>query len=363
MLGVLLPTISQKWGLPDDSAGFLFFLQFLGSSLGALLTGANRRRSLMRGYGLLVASACALAFSDVHVLFAVFFFFGLGLGMAMTATSLLFSDRYGNGRAAKLERLNFVWSAGATAAPVLFLPFLHRASLRPLFFMFQGLFLLLFVWATFKERQETGSAESVLDESLPPNAVPLASLLPLVMLAMFAVGVEGTLSGWLTTYSHRADLQNAGGAVLATSLFWFGIMLSRLVFSTRLLAMIGRQKVLRWAIWCAAGSVTLLIAAHNPTTIRVAAGLAGLGVGPLYPLFLSFLLEHSARGWIFSVAGMGSALFPWLTGLLSAHYGSLRYGLIVPCGAAFLMVVLLSASLRAAGAPDRRTFSDLSSES
>jgi fucose permease len=359
MLGVLLPTISQKWGLPDDSAGFLFFLQFLGSSLGALLTGANRHRSLMRGYGLLVVSACALAFSEVHVLFAVFFFFGLGLGMAMTATSLLFSDRYGDDRAAKLERLNFAWSAGATAAPVLFLPFLHLASLRPLFFMFQGLFLSLFVWVTFKERQETGSAESMLDESLPPNAVPLASLLPLVMLAMFAVGVEGTLSGWLTTYSHRADLQNAGGAVLATSLFWFGIMLSRLVFSTRLLAMMGRQRVLRLAIWCAAASVALLIAAHNPTTIRVAAGLAGLGVGPLYPLFLSFLLERSARGWIFSVAGMGSALFPWLTGLLSAHYGSLRYGLIVPCGAALLMVVLLPASLRAAGSPGLRRSSDL----
>jgi fucose permease len=171
-------------------------------------------------------------------------------------------------------------------------------------------------------------------------------LLPLVILAMLAVGVEGSLSGWLTTYSHRADLLNEGGAVFATSLFWFGIMLSRLVFSTRLLAMIGRQRVLHFAIWCAAGSVALLIAAHNPAVIRVASGLAGLSIGPLYPLLLSFLLERSSRGWIFAVAGTGSALFPWLTGILSSHYGSLRYGLIAPCGAALLMVVLLSVSLR-----------------
>jgi len=61
---------------------------------------------------------------------------------------------------------------------------------------------------------------------------------------------------------------------------------------------------------------------------------------------LSFILERTPHGWIFAVAGLGSALVPWLTGLLSAHYGSLRYGLIVPFAAALLMIVLRSASLR-----------------
>jgi fucose permease len=94
--------------------------------------------------------------------------------------------------------------------------------------------------------------------------------------------------------------------------------------------------------------VVLLIAAHNPGSIRLTAALAGLCVGPLYPLLLSFLLERSPQGWIFAVAGLGSAFFPWLTGLLSAHYGSLRQGLLAPCGAAVLMVLLVSASLRSA---------------
>jgi MFS family permease len=106
--------------------------------------------------------------------------------------------------------------------------------------------------------------------------------------------------------------------------------------------------VLRATLWGVAASVALLVVAHNTAPIRLAAGLAGLCIGPLYPLLLSFLLERSPHGWIFAVAGMGSALFPWLTGLLSAHYGSLRYGLIAPCGAALLMIVLLSVSLRPA---------------
>jgi len=346
MLGVLLPTLSHRWGLRDDAAGFLFFLQFLGSSLGALLTGANRVRALIRGYGLLVASACALAFASLQLSFAVFFFFGMGLGMVMTATSLLFSDRYGDDRAAKLERINFAWSAGAAVAPLLFLPFLQRGSLNPLFFSFQGLFLLLLVWVIFRERQTAPGLPLKSDDSQHKSTAPLIFLLPLVAMAMCAVGVDSSLSGWLTTYSHRADPGNVGWAALATSLFWFGIMLSRLVFSTRLLAIIGRRTVLFGTLWGTAISVMLLIAAHTPAPIRVVSVLAGLCIGPLYPLVLSFLLERSPRGWIFSVAGVGSAFFPWLTGLFSAHFGSLRFGLMAPCAAALLMIVLLPLSFR-----------------
>jgi fucose permease len=348
---VLLPALSQKWGLRDDAAGFLFFLQFLGSSLGAILTGANRIRALIIGYGLLVVSACALVFTGRHLAFPIFFVFGVGLGMAMTATSLLFSDRFGDDRAAKLERLNFAWSAGAMAAPVLFMPFLRMASLGPLFFAFQGLFLFLFVWVTLGERPGTPCAQSALDASGAQSSAHRGSLLPLVVLAMCAVGVESALSGWLTTYSHRADPQGAEGAALATSLFYFGIVLSRLAFSTRLLAMVGRRRVLGATLWGTAASVALLIAMHSTAPIRAAAGLAGLCIGPLYPLLLSFLLERSPRGWIFAVAGMGSAIFPWLTGLLSAHYGSLRYGLIAPCGAALVMILLLPIGLRPASTP------------
>ena len=39
MLGVLLPTLSQQWGLRDDQAGLLLFLQFFASGLGAIVTG------------------------------------------------------------------------------------------------------------------------------------------------------------------------------------------------------------------------------------------------------------------------------------------------------------------------------------
>lgn len=348
MLGVLLPVLAERWGLRDDAAGFLLFLQFLGSSLGALFVGVNRVRSLIAGYGLLAACAGALAFAGMHLSFAIFFFFGLGLGMTMTSTSLLFSDRYPGERAAKLERLNFAWAAGAAAGPVLFLPFLRLPSLDPLFFTLQASCLLLFVWAALKEREEPPPANETENASGSEIRATAGFLVPLLLMATCSVGIEASLSGWLTTYSHRADSAGAGGAAIAASLFWFGIVVSRLAFSTRLLEIVGPRLLLHAILWGVAACLALLVAAYHPAPIRVAALLAGLCIGPLYPLLLSFILRRSSRGWIFAISGIGSALLPWITGIFSARFGSLHYGLIAPCCAALLMVALSLSGLRLA---------------
>jgi MFS transporter, FHS family, glucose/mannose:H+ symporter len=350
MLGVLLPVLSQRWALTDETSGLLLFLQFLGSALGAVCTGLNRVRSLLYGYALLVLSMGAIALSGSHAPFAAFFFYGLGLGMAMTATSLLMTDRSGDESAAKLEGLNFIWSVGATAGPMLFLPFLHRADVRALFFVLLVLFLLLLVWVAFAERQEPQRAQT--KDLHATGRSTMKALLPLVILAMCAVGVEAALSGWLTTYSHRAGLHSLAGAALATSLFWFGEMLSRLAFSTRLLAKVGRRATLHATVWGVLASLAALVAAPYPWAILVVAAMAGICIGPLYPLLLSFMIEHSARGWIFAVGGAGAAVFPWLTGALSSHFNSLRCGLMAPCAAALIMVLLQTAAATRTSAAD-----------
>lgn len=343
MLGVLLPALSRQWHLHDSVAGFLFFLQFLGSSLGAVLTGTRRVRALLLGYTLLVASAAGLAIATPPLAFAAFFFWGLGLGMAMTATSLYVSDRSGEQRAANLERLNFAWAAGAMAAPVLFLHAVRSGDPRPLYFSFQGLFVLTVLWILLREREAPVPAAAERSTA-PEMQTRAAGMIALAMLAMCAVGVESSLSGWLTTYSHRANPLAMTGGALTVSVFWLGILLSRLIFSTRLLAMMGRSRALSLTLYAVTASVILLVAAHRGETIEAVAALGGISIGPVYPLALSFLLERSPQGWIFAVAGLGSALFPWITGILSQQFGSLRLGLMAPLAAAAAMIVLLRAA-------------------
>lgn len=352
MLGVILPVLSARWALRDEAAGLLFLLQFLGSTLGAVFTGANRMLALRCGYALLAASAWALAYAGRNTAFALFFFFGLGLGLAMTATSLIVSDRYGDDRARMLERINFAWSAGATAAPILIIPFLGVTGLGPLFFILLALFVGLLAWSLGVEHQSIpaaqrrGPPQAREVPAAPEDRAPLSILLPLLALAMCSVGVESSVSGWLTTYFHRSASRGLASAALTTALFEFGIVLSRLVFSTRLLAAIGRRLTLVILLWGTAAAVVLLAAAQNSALIRASAALAGLCVGPLYPLVLSFILERADHGWIFAAGGVGAVTFPWLMGLLSTQLGSLRLGMIAPCAAATLMLLLLPVSFR-----------------
>lgn len=344
MLGVLLPVLSQRWSLTDASAGTLLFMQFLGSALGAVFTGLNRVRALAIGYALMALSTAAISFASAHAPFAAFFFYGLGLGMVMTATSLLITDRSGDESAARLEGLNFIWSVGATSGPIFFLPFLHNAGVRALFLLLLALSVLLLAWVVFAEHHQPRTHTKPAQATAPGARGILFSL---IILAMCSVGVEAALSGWLTTYSHRAGLNSLAGSALATSLFWFGEMLSRLAFSTRLLAKMGRRATLRATICAVLITVVALVAAPYPSAILVVAALAGISVGPLYPLLLSYMLEHSARGWIFAVGGLGAAIFPWLTGLLSSHFHSLRFGLAAPCAAALIMVLMQFTAVRA----------------
>ncbi len=338
MLGVLLPAFSLKWGLRDNQAGLLLFLQFFASGLGAVATGLHRIRSLAIGYALLAAALGALAVDGSKIVYPAFFFYGLGLGMAMTSTSLLFSDRWSEGRAAKLEWLNFTWSAGATAGPVCFLLFLHQGNFRWLFIAMMVLSVAMLAWVVLLERAKPPAEPKRNSGSVGGSVGAVFTLL--VLLAMTTVGVESSLSGWLTTYSHRAGMHSLVGAALATSIFWFGEMLSRLIFSTKLLAKVGRRQVLRWGIGGVTVAAAAVIAAPQPWLILVAAAVAGMSIGPLYPLSLSYLLELSPWGWFFAVSGMGGALFPWITGLVSTHFHSLRYGLMVPCVAGVVMAAL-----------------------
>jgi FHS family glucose/mannose:H+ symporter-like MFS transporter len=337
MLGVLLPMLSRRWSLSDGAAGLLFFLQFAGSALGAVLTGLRRLRAIRIGYALLVVTAGSMSVSGPHVVFIIFFFYGLGLGMTMTASSLLFSDRHPINRAQILERINFAWSAGAMAAPPLLAPYAH-AHLRALFFTLQALFGALLVWTLFREKQDRPQTAQPAIGVEPLMVTGALSML--ILLAMGAVGVEASMSSWLTTYVHRLAPGAGLLAPLSVTLFYLGVVVSRLVASTSLLVRLGSLRLLRGLLWACAASVAFLILFRQPLLLEATAIFAGLSIGPLYPLLLSLLLERTARGWVFAFGGLGSALFPWLTGICSVAFGSLRWGLAAPLAAAIAMAAM-----------------------
>ena len=123
----ILPQLSAQWHLRDKDAGLLLLVQFAASASGALLVRRNLWKTLACGYGLFGAGGIGIFLLQQRSL-PVFAVYGLGLGLAMTSTNMLAGRRYPNRMGSALAILNFSWSAGAVACPILAAQFLRHAA-------------------------------------------------------------------------------------------------------------------------------------------------------------------------------------------------------------------------------------------
>jgi fucose permease len=338
--GAVLPALLQHWSMADRQAGLLFFLGWMGSSIGALLVRPSRSRSIAFGALLTGLGATGMAFSTKTGGFVSMAVFGLGLGLTMTATSLLQSARNEDRRGPELNRLNLIWAIGASTCPTLAVHSLRVASARMIFCALGLFFFAVSLWVFLLERDPDRGAKA------RPVPVPWRkgwslSLWPLPMVAIMLLpsGIESSMGGWIAAYIQRTH-HVISTTVTAGTLFWIGLMLSRTLVSSIGALHRAERVVLRVSLCVVLAGALILIA--DSATLGALPGifLIGFGLGPAYPLLLAIALQYSENTAIFFMAGLGSALFPWLTGAVSSAAGSLRVGLLVPLGASVLLLAL-----------------------
>jgi fucose permease len=342
LLGCILPRLSAQWHLRDKDAGLLLLVQFATSASGALLVRRNLWKTLACGYGLFGAGAIGIFLLQQKSLPA-FAAYGLGLGLAMTSTSMLTGRRYPQRMGAALAFLNFSWSAGSVACPLLVAQFLRHAASSAAFAMVGLLALPFGLLPLLADRGE-------LDGSTSPGPTlagirEAMTILYFAVLAFLYVGIEASVGNWMSTYATRATAWSFAGSTLAVALFWAALLLGRAMTSA-LLVWVPERGLYRASVVATIAGVLLLLAAHRPLTILAGSALTGLALAPLFPLILAlFLVEIGGSrnaGWVFAVAGLGGAVLSWLTGTISTGTGSLRIGLLVPGAAALLMLVMIS---------------------
>jgi FHS family glucose/mannose:H+ symporter-like MFS transporter len=341
--GSVLPALLSQWSLADRQAGLLFFLGWSATSLGALFVQANRARSLALGNLLAALGAIGMAYSSRWSCFLSMSIFGLGLGMAMTSTSLLQSARHAHRRGAELNRLNTVWALGACVCPTLAEHSLRIASARVIFASVGLFFLLICIWILMFEHdpasQATPATGSTVSQLTPERWSLALWPISLVIVILLPTGIEASMGGWIAAYVQRTQ-QTIATTVTAGSCFWIGLMLSRTFASTILLLRRYERLVLIQSLITVVAGTLLLISSHASIGILCGVFLVGFGLGPVYPLLLAIALQYSENTAIFFVAGVGSALLPWITGIVSSSTSSLRIGLVVPLAASMLMLVL-----------------------
>jgi fucose permease len=331
--GALLPTMLLRWHLQDEQGGRLFLMAWIGSSLGALLVRRSLRKSLLFGSIAIALGAFGLALCSDWQADLCMAVYGLGLGITMTSISLI-RQRQSGGSGTVLVRLNLLWAIGACACPSLTIRALRTGDVRPVLFGLAGCFAALAVWTLFQPELKAESSRKKAHPWAIFRSVPLG----LILMTLLVPGIEASAGGWLATFGRRGG-QGIAEAVAAPSCFWAGLLLSRLFWSV-----CDRWRSAEWTVRASValmgGASVLLIASGSGLLLLVAAFCLGFGIGPTYPLLLSWTLRFQQSGAIFFLAGVGSACLPWLTGVVSTHHHSLRVGLAVPMIATLLMATM-----------------------
>lgn len=348
LLGCILPRISVQFGMNDAQSGRLLLAQYVAAACGAFLVRRNYRRTLLAGYGLLAISAWGIAAGMTVSPILLFASLGLSLGMVMTATSMIIGRMYPEKRGAALAILNFFWSAGAVACPLLVAHFSRDAdggaaylpvSLLAVFFL--GMLLL----------QPSGTPVSTGDRQAGRGTCAASTIAYFSLLAFFYVGVESSVGNWISTYSHREMLASFRHSTMVVTCFWAAMLGGRLL-TPAILKVTSEHRLYRIATAVVVAGVAGVLLARSLGPLCAAIAITGFALAPLYPLICSAFLAEANNspniGWVFAMAGFGGGVFPWMTGLLSTHSGSLHSGLFVPAAAA-IVLALVSARIHAAG--------------
>jgi MFS transporter, FHS family, glucose/mannose:H+ symporter len=349
LLGSILPVLSARWSLTDLEAGSLFATQFTASTLGAILASHFRRGCLLFGYASVAAGLAALAMGERELVMLAFALVGVGLGSATTATNLTFGTERPEQRGAMLTRVNLFWGIGAVSCPPFVSATVGPGTLRLLLLalsfgalaVFGG--LSIFLWRRKADEPDWKNTS----HSTGRLSAPIFILFSLLL--FLYVGSETCISGWIATYIHRFDSLSPERSSLYVSAFWLAIVLGRAV-TPMLARRVSEFAVLMAGLLSAFAGTAILLFPHGAFVSLAAVALAGLGCAPVFPLAVARLLARIGFsrhvGWIFAICGSGGAVLPWITGVYSAHLGSLRGAFVVPL-AAMAGVLLLALIERA----------------
>ncbi len=359
--GALLPSLAARFGFSDSRSGLLLTLYFSGTAMGALLCRPNYGRSIVVGFAAVSCCCLGIAAAAQVALFPLFLLMGLGVGVSCSSVSLFVGRNMASRCAPTLTLLNFTWSIGALAAPLLAAVLLayhdYRAayaSLAILSTLAAAICLRLPADRAEPDQTRSERAGPARQRTLAANLPELRLLATFGFLVFLETGVENTAVAWLATYSLRSSSEGFGAAAAFSSLFWCGFLASRGVASFLLLR-VEPVRVLRAAVGLALASA-LLIATFPAGPVRgPALFFLGAALGPIFPLLLSLFFGRARRTsdtrWILALSGFGGSVLPWVTGWISTHFGSLRMGLVTVPAALLTLAVFVYCLERKQPAP------------
>lgn len=341
LLGPLLPTLSSRWSLNYSQAGALFPDQFLASTAAVMVSGmlVSRwgYRFAMKAGLLLTGVSLALMLTGPRILGIICIAgYGAGFGLTVPAANLLASEMNPQRRSAALNTLNFCWSVGAVACP--FLVAAAANSHRVPFFLDivagVSIAVAIGIAAMPSNVVEPAGSRKGAEHS---SAMDWRRGAFFVVAALFFiyVGTETAFGGWVASYAKSLGSIAPAMSVMMPSFFYGSLTFGRL-FAPMLLRAVDEVRLAQAGALIAAAGTTALLFSHSAFSVAVSSCVAGMGLSSVYPITISLLAREFRTGAsrvasvMFTLANLGGSALPWLVGVSSGWFGSLKAGMTVP---------------------------------
>lgn len=358
LLGPLVPALSRRWGLADVAMGAVFSTQFLSSFAVTLISSSlvvryGTSRVLALGFILIGIGLAVLGMAPWPVGMAATACYGAGLGLVLPTTNVAIAARAPGREASAVSLVNVAWSAGAVTWPLLVASIGRGGAVERPLWLVATLMALLAV--TLARRAPgvvrlpgSAAATGVTRESAPAGDLRLLIFATGAMFFLYS-GVESALGGWVAEHLRRVN--PSGAWRMAPAVFWGALAGGRLL-APILLHHARESNVVITSIAVAAAATLLVSYAPSVPLGFAAAGLAGFGLAPVFPITFGAMsrtigtVRPRAPGPLFALTAIGSAMIPWLVGACSGVSGSLRVGLLVTTAGCAVMLALTIVRLR-----------------
>jgi len=352
LLGPLLPTLSARWSMNYSQAGALFPAQFLASTVAVIISGMLMARwgyrFAMNAGLLLTGVSIALLLTGPRILGIICIAgYGAGFGLTVPPSNLLVSEVNPHRRSAALNTLNFCWSVGAVACP-----FLVAAAANghhvPLFLnLVAALCAAVAIGIAAMPKRIVEPAVSGSNGSKQAPAIDWRQPTVFVVAALFFVyvGTETAFGGWVASYAKSMGIMTLAVSVMMPSFFYGSLTAGRLL-APIMLRTIDEIKLAQIGVLIAAAGMAGLLFSHSTFTVAASSCFAGMGLSSVYPITISLLAREFGAGSsrvasvMFTVANLGGSALPWLVGVSSGQFGSLKAGMNVPLIGSITMLLL-----------------------
>jgi MFS transporter, FHS family, Na+ dependent glucose transporter 1 len=330
-LGPTLGDLARHTHTRLSEISFVFSASRLGYLIGSFVAGRmfDRWPGHLVMVGMLIMMAAMLALAPLMpllwLLTAVVLVLGMGEGAMDLGGNTLLMWVHRSQVGPFMNGLHFAWGVGAFLSPII----VAQAVLisGDITWAYWTLALLMFPVVIGLLSVSSPVAPANRHASQAGRADHVLLVVLIAMLLFLYVGAEGSLGGWIFTYTVTLGLSSQAAAAYLTSAFWGAITVGRLLAIPIAARLRPRSILLMDVVGCVIGISIIVLWPTSLVAVWVGAVGTGLAMASVFPTVLALAesrmhITGRITAWFFVGTGLGGMTVPWIIGQLFEPIGA-----------------------------------------